>query len=384
MRLPICFCTSLTKVSSCFRAVGHFSSSSDGGITTPQCFENDIICIESEPKPTIRAYTLFRALHMWHAQNTQGRNGSESIPPWLQALQRRRPKIDDLRGVLVAHMDMWLQPHYLEVSRLDVDRLWRLSYGLNRPTHSPPATSDFRIYGKRCLERSDLQNDTDWNWGHDSRRRGERLAVQMGQHSLAAERLVCAGWTDLYFLPRSTWGLFSDLVAMAVKLNVHFEVAIPTIFHAIEKHNPVQIMSCWGCSQAIARDPDVISSFACGHRADFEFRHVQHSFQAILDAQPGNRSFPKALQRVRSALDNKQDAWDGKERWWETQQVNRWSAGCCELPSEQQTGRSCRQLNPPEFTRKDTVDECSPTGGGHGWSQVECIDMRVTSIAGAG
>ena len=130
----------------------------------------------------------------------------------------------------------------------------------------------------------------------------------------------------------------------------HHEVAVPTALRFLEMEGRApapQFLNCWGCSQAWAKDPAVIDQHACGHRLDLGQRHVRDAFRHRLDRRPFARD--PVLESQIYELDAEQGgAWDGKVRYWETARgLDKWTNGCCRLPSANQTACGCVGRDPP-------------------------------------
>ena len=96
---------------------------------------------------------------------------SDARPPWLAAAW---PRAAPPAGVLVAHLDFWLQPRPLarriDGGALSTEATWTLAAGLNAPPAGPPpAPQHLRVYGKGCLDPHDAERERDWTWGHGVR-----------------------------------------------------------------------------------------------------------------------------------------------------------------------------------------------------------------------
>ena len=94
--------------------------------------------------PTLFASGLLKLLHQHGQGGVFSRSGASP--------SRREPPA----GVLICHMDMWLQPALLNRLPLNPALLWRLAPGLNRSPKSPPQTHVFRVLSKRCVHVADI------------------------------------------------------------------------------------------------------------------------------------------------------------------------------------------------------------------------------------
>ena len=127
--------------------------------------------------------------------------------------------------------------------------------------------------------------------------------------------------------------------------------------------------------RARAEDPrssDVESPCSCPG-IDLQLPHVRDAFQALLDDQrppplaparhhrdgtaPRHRRDglvrgPRGidLEAAIATLDADLGAWDGKDRYWQRETKNKWTSGCCALPSARQTPCNCVAKAPPSDT----------------------------------
>ena len=211
-------------------------------------------------------------------------DGADVFAPrkeWLRKAWRhtRAPS-----GVLVAHMDFWLQPLAFQrrVAKgvLPSDAIWTLAAGLNAPpTGPPPEPQHLRIYGKGCLSFEDLVNEQDWTWGHGVRDFAKAAAQELG----TAE--VCAAQADLFHAPRQAFSYLAR--AARVFGGVAHEVAAPTILRAAAAFLKLRqvYLDCWGCTQSWCTDPKIFRRHACGHKLDLRQPWVRSAWRALLDAQ---------------------------------------------------------------------------------------------------
>ena len=267
-------------------------------------------------------------------------------PPWLRPHWRGTGGVT---GAVVAHLDFWLDPqsfaHRVNTNALDLKRPWTLAAGLNRPPDDE--VREFRVFGRYCLGGEALAADREWTWGHDAKDQARR-AWAASAPKRAKEPEACAAWADLFYLPSPIFADFAQLCGTQFKF--HHEVSVPTAlrFLEVEGRAPApQFLDCWGCSQAWAKDPAVIDQHACGHRLDLGQRHVRDAFRHRLDRRPFARD--PVLESQIYELDAEQGgAWDGKSLYWETERnLDRWTNGCCRLPSANQTACGCVGRDPP-------------------------------------
>ena len=267
-------------------------------------------------------------------------------PPWLRPHWRGKGGVT---GAVVAHLDFWLDPpsfaHRVATNALDLKRPWTLAAGLNRPPDDK--VREVRVFGRYCLGGTELEEDREWTWGHDAKSKATSAwALSEPKHSKEPE--ACAAWADLFYLPFSMFAAFAELCGTHFKF--HHEVAVPTAlrFLEVEGRAPApQFLNCWGCSQAWAKDPAVVNQHACGHRLDLGRRHVRDAFRYRLAMRPFARD--AVLESQIYELDAEQGGpWDGKSLYWETARgLDKWTSGCCRLPSVNQTACGCVGRDPP-------------------------------------
>ena len=267
-------------------------------------------------------------------------------PPWLRPHWRGTGGVT---GAVVAHLDFWLDPqsfaHRVNTNALDLKRPWTLAAGLNRPPDDE--VREFRVFGRYCLGGEALDVDREWTWGHDAKSQARRAwAASAPKRSKEPE--ACAAWADLFYLPSPIFADFAQLCGTQFKF--HHEVSVPTALRFLEVDGRApapQFLDCWGCSQAWAKDPAVIDQHACGHRLDLGQRHVRDAFRHRLDRRPFARD--PVLESQIYELDAEQGgAWDGKSLYWETARgLDKWTNGCCRLPSVNQTACGCVGRDPP-------------------------------------
>lgn len=81
----------------------------------------------------------------------------------------------------------------------------------------------------------------------------------------------------MYWLPRQYWRDFIQLATIYSSAQVFHEIAIPTMFHIIDRtyrqHSSMSIIyrwsDCWGGCCLVAQRPGDILSKRCGHKIDY-------------------------------------------------------------------------------------------------------------------
>ena len=356
---------------------------------------------------------------------------------------------DEVQGILTIQMDVWLNPKDLALSGVDVNRIWRLGPFLNMPRPHPDGVHrQFGVYGKDCLNTSvggltgaqSLWEDLDWNWGLDSKHKGAKTQKELsaafdpsnaaavagtllgdavpiaefdyshaglkkqGAHLTPAKaramgQMLCAGWQELFYVPKHMWPAFRIMTEHHFRAGVYFEVGIYTVLNNLEVmfEQPAQVLECWGCSQSQVRHPKVIQAFGCGHRADFAEQHVRDVFQRILDedtplswATVEERSkkgsiwtrrlnessgtihkdkwhslsfnYQESLTTRLKALDFTFNAWtEERGAYWESKKAVKemklsfWTGGCCTLSHDEAVGCKCISRVTPPTVNKERV-----------------------------
>jgi len=191
------------------------------------------------------------------------------------------------RGLLVAHADFWFHPYRLLSSTgLRLTELWQLSGGLK-------VERGFggNVTWPHCHTRvEDLEQDRSWHYGTSSfdvprkyiwrsiddahqalRRLGQQVDIPT---------TVCAGWADMYYLPRKVWPKLMKLVPYTKQIS--HEIALPSLFHLMENSWNVKrkwLPDCWGgCCVPGTVNKQTIKDNICGHRMALEDRSFRIAF----------------------------------------------------------------------------------------------------------
>lgn len=213
------------------------------------------------------------------------------VSRFLLEIQQRDSAI---LGSLVTHLDFWFRPDILR----DFDDIWMTEPGLNT---SPRLNSSLTKSqnGDVCLHNwTSFSQELSWD-GWDGWGDTEQTALQHKQRFWAwsvrlaelahVEPIICAWWSDLYFLPRRGWKSFVSLSNESRE--VHHEVAIPTILAILEKRvsSPIRIRkikcegSCMG-NGVPSDDPESFSKHMCGHRLDLKNAKLVEAYSAFWTA----------------------------------------------------------------------------------------------------
>ena len=306
------------------------------------CASRGVACLAADDRTGARtgAYALLLAAL-----------AADARPPWLAAAW---PRAAPPAGVLVAHLDFWLQPRPLarriDGGALSTEATWTLAAGLNAPPAGPPpAPQHLRVYGKGCLDPRDAERERDWTWGHGVRE------LALGALSAANATLfptfsrICATHTDLFYVPRRAFA--AAAAGCAAFCDVSHEVAVPTVLRAVAARLRLRedFLDCWGCSQSWASDPSLVAGRLCGHKLDLRVAHVRDFWRDLLDAQ-APRARDAALEARIAALDADQGA-RGDADWRAVAAPKPCcrdrTHGCCRVPGRDQTACACVARDPP-------------------------------------
>ena len=187
-------------------------------------------------------------------------------------------------GVLVAHMDFWLQPlafqRRVAKGLLPSDAIWTLAAGLNAPpTGPPPAPQHLRIYGKGCLSFEDLVNEQDWTWGHGVRDFAKEAARELGTAGVRAAQ------ADLFHAPRPAFFVPREGGSRLRRRRARGRRADdPSRGGGVSE---TTLGSCWTAGAARsrgARTPRYFGGHACGPPS-WTYGGVRSAWRALLDAQ---------------------------------------------------------------------------------------------------
>ena len=97
------------------------------------------------------------------------------------------------------------------------------------------------------------------------------------------------GWSDMFYVPKTLWKPFIELINLFKKHNVWCEIAVPTVMNILQNEYPMIdfeiIKDCKGsCCESFdfGRAAD-ISSSRCGHRLMMEDEKASHAHFARLE-----------------------------------------------------------------------------------------------------
>jgi hypothetical protein len=170
------------------------------------------------------------------------------------------------KGVLTMHMDFWIDPIEL-MKGSSFDQIWQLGRGLGGPNG----------FGPLCFRNEhDLFNDGTWDWWRDAKVLGaaslnklksalREKTIQLSSAPNVDDLETCAGWADLYYLPKSTW---QDFVKISQFYgNVFHECAVPTVLSHLAKISSGGVSTKY-CDGSCCSPSDINETRPCGHRFD--------------------------------------------------------------------------------------------------------------------
>jgi hypothetical protein len=174
------------------------------------------------------------------------------------------PSID---GVVYFHFDFWLYPHVFS-QYLDPSFAWYLE---TKPL-GPNTDIGFKN-AATCFDMTNPPPDMNW-WGMSPQIYKKMPHIMRELHSKINHTIdphkVCAGWADLYYVPRSQFSNFRALSSIFAEHDGHHEVAVPTMMDILDTlGNPVLQIQCWGSCCSKDPTPKDVQTHACGHRLDW-------------------------------------------------------------------------------------------------------------------
>jgi hypothetical protein len=199
-----------------------------------------------------------------------------------------------IRGSLILHADFWFRSDILR----DFDTVWMTEPGLSpAPKCVSSVFPEHKILptGDVCLDSFEaLARDFTWNWRinewcnntDDVKRYKEELwewSTDLAK-KFGAAPVVCAGWSDLYYLPRPEWTNFASMANES--RNTFHGVAIPSIiamFHS-RPSNPAtvrKIQCAGGCQMNGVENPEDYSRRFCGHRLNLANSNLVEAYRGI-------------------------------------------------------------------------------------------------------
>mmetsp|Transcript_22827 Transcript_22827/g.52594 ORF Transcript_22827/g.52594 Transcript_22827/m.52594 type:complete len:459 (-) Transcript_22827:96-1472(-) len=159
----------------------------------------------------------------------------------------------------------------------------------------------------QCYNASALAAEHSWAWGYGSKHSGAQAMASLSNEHLAGasssvRHEVCAGWSDLYYVPL---GQAVQFVALASHFGAHrvfHEVAVPSMLNLLAQRggsalSPAQntITTCFGCCCCTAvrgeLDPHaLLRQYPCGHRLGLQDGQARGALQQLLIANTSART----------------------------------------------------------------------------------------------
>uniref|UniRef100_A0A7S4RQR7 Uncharacterized protein n=1 Tax=Alexandrium monilatum TaxID=311494 RepID=A0A7S4RQR7_9DINO len=177
---------------------------------------------------------------------------------------------------MTTHADFWFHPSaVVNETGLRLEAIWHLKSGMVINTPVPEdlhcLTGMAEIVGDRSWHWQGGKNDVSWR------------AIDRLHRAYGYDPTVCVGWSDAFYVPRSAWGMFSNV---SHELGPIFhEVAIPTILQILHRHRGVPLQldgRCWGGCCSRSQNTDDILTKPCGHRMDLTQQAVRDTLKSML------------------------------------------------------------------------------------------------------
>ena len=188
----------------------------------------------------------------------RNRSMMPSRPRWLQLLQARAAHpAHHVRGVLYAHMDLWVLP-FAVAPALSLDRVWLLHGRVKA--------------GSGCMTAAEVISTDGWWCGASSSGwAAMRMVERQGLlPAMWSEKMLCPGWSDLFYVPTFLANQYNSLARVFRTHHVVNEIATHTILRLLASSNgdQVEYLRCAGGALAHVA-PEEIGAYPCGHRLDF-------------------------------------------------------------------------------------------------------------------
>ncbi|KAF2668334.1 hypothetical protein BT63DRAFT_425654 [Microthyrium microscopicum] len=182
---------------------------------------------------------------------------------YLQLVLNNDAEYGHLEGVLFFHFDAWIAP--LSFNDMDFTKLWVLDKSTGPP----------------YICQTELKRMADWMWFDAGWQEKSLQATRIIDHMYSGYTFnpeeFCAGWSDMYYLPRRFFQDFINLGGVMTSVQVFHEIAVPTIWNIIDKtyslHASQSVLhrwgDCWGDCCAGSPLVEDIAEHRCGHHVDF-------------------------------------------------------------------------------------------------------------------
>ena len=183
-------------------------------------------------------------------------NGETPYPPVVETVQFLLDQADEsVEGLIWYHFDSWIEP--LAFHDMPFDKIWILD------------SSDPQF---QCVRDEKMLENWSWvSWGkHKAVREASHEILETYPDYKFDPEEFCAGWSDMYYIPRKHFEDFVKLGRIFAKHDAYHEISVPTMFHIIDqtyrKHPSMSILhrwgDCWGnCCKSNPRKYDVSNAF---------------------------------------------------------------------------------------------------------------------------
>ena len=103
-----------------------------------------------------------------------------------------------------------------------------------------------------CVKNEKMLENWSWvSWGkHNAVREASHEIAELYPEYKFDPQEFCAGWSDMYYIPRKHFKDFVKLGRVFAKHNAYHEISVPTMFHIIDqtyrKHPAMSELYRWG------------------------------------------------------------------------------------------------------------------------------------------
>ena len=164
-------------------------------------------------------------------------NNSETpYPPVVDLVEFMMEETDEsVEGLIWYHFDSWIEP--LGFHDMDFSKIWILD------------SSDPQF---ECVKNEKMLENWSWvSWGkHNAVREASHEIAELYPEYKFDPQEFCAGWSDMYYIPRKHFKDFVKLGRVFAKHNAYHEISVPTMFHIIDqtyrKHPAMSELYRWG------------------------------------------------------------------------------------------------------------------------------------------
>jgi hypothetical protein len=143
----------------------------------------------------------------------------------------------------------------------------------------------------RCMKDTSKFSWYGWEAGYHRQALSALEAVKgLGRDYHIGAEEFCIGSSDLYYIPRRFFADFVFLSHVFGELQVHHQLAVPTMIHIIDQTRRVnpyrssvdRIGDCWDSENV---DSETVLEFRCGHKLDYHDSSTTLAFYSKLEQE---------------------------------------------------------------------------------------------------